>query len=92
MAIDIANIYTSPVTPLSAPGQRTPSSSAHPRTGAVVDTVEVSSAGRALARAVEESSFSMAKVRSIRAEIASGAYETPHRIERTAARLLDILG
>lgn len=92
LAIEIANIYATPGPPLVGPGQRTPPSPAHSRTDAVVDTVEVSSAGRALARAVEDSSFSMARVRSIRAEIASGTYETQHRIEQTAARLLDTLG
>lgn len=55
------------------------------------DTVEVSSMGRDLARAVEESTFRLARVRSLRAEIQSGLYETPKRLEGTAKRLLDVL-
>jgi hypothetical protein len=37
------------------------------------------------------SSFRLAWVRSIRAEIRDGAFETPGRIDGTVARLLDIL-
>lgn len=55
------------------------------------DTVEFSPLGRALARATELSSFSLAKVRAIREEIASGTYETPQRIAGTVNRLIDIL-
>ncbi len=47
--------------------------------------------GRDLARAVEESTFRLARVRSLRAEIQSGLYETPKRLEGTATRLLDVL-
>ena len=47
--------------------------------------------GRDLARAVEDSTFRLARVRSLRAEIQSGVYETPKRLEGTAKRLLDVL-
>ena len=56
------------------------------------DTVELSRAGRALSHAVEESSFRMARVRAVRAEIESGIYETAERIEGTVERLLDVVG
>ncbi len=56
------------------------------------DTVELSGLGRALARGVDESSFRIARVRAIKAEVNAGIYETPQRIDGTAARLLDVLG
>jgi len=55
------------------------------------DVVEFSPLGRALARAAELSSFSLAKVRAIREEIANGTYETPQRIAGTVNRLVDVL-
>ena len=71
----------------SAPPQATP--------GAVSnvdgDTVELSSAGRALARGVEASSFSLARIHAIRTEIEAGTYETPERLRVTASRLLNAL-
>jgi len=56
------------------------------------DSVELSRFGRALARAVDLSSFSVARTRAIRAQIESGTYETPERINGTVARLLDVIG
>ncbi len=56
------------------------------------DTVEFSHAGMALARAVEDSSLSLARTRVIRAEIHAGTFETPARIEGTVERLLDVIG
>ena len=56
------------------------------------DTVEFSRTGRALARAVEESSLRIAWRRAIRAEIENGTYETPERIDKTAQRVLDVIG
>jgi len=55
------------------------------------DSVEWSQVGRALARAVEESSFRLARVRSIRADIQAGTYETPARLNGAIARMLDEL-
>ncbi len=55
------------------------------------DTVELSMAGRALSLGLEESSFRIARVRAIRAEIQAGTYETPERINGTVDRLLDVL-
>ncbi|MHC4696165.1 MAG: hypothetical protein ACYTFA_05425 [Planctomycetota bacterium] len=56
------------------------------------DTVEFSRMGCTLARAVEESSLRIAQTRAIRAEIENGTYETPERIDRTAERVLDVIG
>ena len=56
------------------------------------DTIEFSSIGRELARAVEQSSLRIARTRAIRAEIESGTFETPERINGTAQRLLDVIG
>ncbi len=58
----------------------------------VDDTVEFSRMGRAMARAAEESSLRIARTRAIRAEIDNGTYETPERIDRTAERVLDVIG
>jgi hypothetical protein len=58
----------------------------------VSDTVEISRFARALARAVELSSFSVARTRAIRAEIENGTFETRRRIEGTVNRLLDVIG
>ena len=55
------------------------------------DSAEFSGAGQALARAVEESSLRLARVRAIRTAIANGTYETPKRIEGTARHLLNVL-
>ena len=56
------------------------------------DTVSLSRFGRVLSHAVEESSFRIARVRAIRAEIESGTYETTERIKGTVERLLDVVG
>ena len=55
------------------------------------DSVEISDTGYALLRAAEESSLRIARARAIRAEINTGTFETPARIEGTVSRLLDIL-
>lgn len=55
------------------------------------DTVEFSAGARVLARGVEQSSFRAARSQAIRAEIASGAFETEARLDGTIARLLDVL-
>ena len=56
------------------------------------DTVELSGVGKALSRAIEESSFTLARIRAFRAEIETGTYETAERIEGTVERLLDVVG
>lgn len=56
------------------------------------DTVEFSTSGRSLARAVEESSFRIARVRAVSAAIADGTYETRERLDGAVSRLLDVLG
>ena len=60
------------------------------RSSSAIDTVEISLTARALASAAEKSSLRMARTRAIRGEIEKGTYETPERIEGTAARLLDL--
>ena len=69
---------------------RLSSRSTRPSSSAI-DTVEISPTARAMAGAAEKSSLRLARTRAIRAEIENGTYETPERIERTAARLLDLL-
>ena len=56
------------------------------------DTVEFSERGAALARAVAESSFRLARAAAIREAIHNDAYETPERIDGTIQRLLDVFG
>ena len=56
------------------------------------DTLELSRLGRTLSAAAAQSSFSIARTRAIRAEIQSGTYETPERIQGTVTRLVDVLG
>ena len=57
-----------------------------------IDTVELSRFGRALARAAEQSSLSVARIRAIRAEIEGGTFETPERISGTIDRLVNLIG
>lgn len=93
---DISNIHNvggaysflRPVTP-DATGQQnriTESSQA------ALDTVEISPRASALARAAEASSLRIARTNAIRAQIASGTFETPERIEGTITKLLDVIG
>lgn len=56
------------------------------------DTVEFSERAAALARAVAESSFRLARAVAIREAIHNDAYETPERIDVTVERLLDVFG
>lgn len=88
LIINIANAYPS----LSPTRETTPTSQRH--VGATFttggDTIELSRVGEALSLAAEMSSFSIARVRAIRAEIEGGTFETPERIAGTVKRLLDV--
>lgn len=77
----------------SPPGAKPSTSTLHEsaRFTASVDSAEFSGAGRALARAVEESSLRLARVRAIRTAISDGTYETFERIEGTVSYLLNVL-
>ena len=55
------------------------------------DTVEFSRTGRVLSKGIGESSFRIARIQTIQAEIQAGTYETPERIRGTVERLLDVL-
>jgi anti-sigma28 factor (negative regulator of flagellin synthesis) len=55
------------------------------------DPVEFSRMGRMLAGASDTSSLRLAKIQSLRAEIADGTFETHERIEGTVNRLIQIL-
>ena len=55
------------------------------------DPVEFSRMGRMLAGASDTSSLRLAKIQSIRAEIADGTFETQERIEGTVDRLIQML-
>ncbi|UCE61016.1 MAG: flagellar biosynthesis anti-sigma factor FlgM [Phycisphaerales bacterium] len=86
--INITSVYgaTPSAGTVAGPSTSTPSSRLH-----VTDVVEFSRFGKALARAVEESSLRIARVRAVREEIASGSFETTERISGTADRLLDVI-
>ena len=84
--INIGNVQ--PPSPI-APGLLAPSTHSVTSSGAAqADTVEFSALGQALSRATELSSFSVARIRAIRASIDDGTFETPERINGTATRLL----
>lgn len=86
--INIAQAY--PTTPgIPTPPQTTHAPSA--QTYRMEDSVEFSLAARSLNEAVESSSMRLAQIRAVRAEIESDSYETPHRLETTASRLLDVI-
>ena len=57
-----------------------------------VDSVEISRAGRLLARTEDMSSYQIARLRAIRVEIEIGTFETPERLSGTVDRLLDVIG
>lgn len=73
-----------------------PFTPANPRTAAPetaspardVDTADFSPEARALSRAVEDSSLSIARTRAVRAEIEAGTYETSQKISKTVDALL----
>lgn len=56
------------------------------------DTVEFSQRSESLAAAADLSSFRIARIRAISAEITAGTYETQQRIEATVSRILDVVG
>ena len=88
----IINVGSTPaIPPFPAAPARATASAGSTSACSCGDVVEFSPIGRALARAAELSSFSLAKVRAIREEIASGTYETPERIAGTVQRLVDVL-
>ena len=78
----LARVPSAPQSPFHAPTRTTSIDG---------DSVELSKVGRALARAVDESSFRLARVRSIRSEIEAGTYETANRLDGTVSRMLDVL-
>lgn len=83
--LNISQAYSSP------PAAPTMAPHASPALSPFEDSVEFSGAAQALADAVGSSSLRLAQIRAIRAEIASGTYETPERIEGTVRRLLDVI-
>lgn len=89
----IVNIGNVPVlSPSTLPPSNSYSMFAADTSAEAVDSVELSSLGKALSRATELSSLSVARVRAIRDQIANGTFETPERINGTVARLLDVIG
>ncbi len=82
----------SPLSYAGAPKRATaPAAESHSASPAE-DTVEISSFGRALSEATEQSTFRLARIRAVREEIARGEYETPERLRGTIDRLIDVLG
>ena len=90
VVINISSVYSSPAS--ARPETTVPPLRQPARFAIAGDTVEFSRVGRALSNGVEESSFRIARVRAIRAEIESGTYETAAGIEGTVERLLDVVG
>lgn len=62
------------------------------KTQAVGDSVTISSAAEAALHATETSGIRQDVVSRIRAEIASGTYETPGKLDVALDRLLDQMG
>jgi negative regulator of flagellin synthesis FlgM len=60
--------------------------------GSTVDRVEISPAAQAAAAAAESGDIRHSLVDRIRAEIASGSYETPQKLDAAVDRLLDEIG
>ena len=87
--INIGNVQ--PTSPIALGPIAPPANSAFSGGTAATDTVEFSALGQALSRATELSSLSVARIRAIRASIDDGTFETPERINGTAARLLEQL-
>ena len=56
------------------------------------DRLELSGRARSLSGTVTPSSYDLARLHAVRAEIAGGTYETPERIAGTVERLLDVIG
>jgi negative regulator of flagellin synthesis FlgM len=67
-----------------------PSQSSPPAAGA--DRVEISAAAQAAIDAAETGEIRLDLVNQIRAQIASGAYETPGKLDIALDRLLDEIG
>ncbi len=89
LIINIASAYPSP--PAARAATPTPPRQSGSAIAGGDDTIELSRIGEALSRAAEMSSFSIARVRAIRAEIEGGTFETPERIAGTVKRLLDVV-
>jgi negative regulator of flagellin synthesis FlgM len=62
------------------------------KTQSASDTVTISSAAEAALQATETSGIRQDVVSRLRAEIASGAYETPAKLDVALDRLLDQIG
>jgi negative regulator of flagellin synthesis FlgM len=60
--------------------------------GASIDRVDFSPAAQAAASAAESGEVRQGLVNRIRAEIASGTYETPQKLNAAVDRLLDEIG
>jgi hypothetical protein len=86
----IGNASTTP--PVFPPYSSVPTPQALARRMADVQDVQRARADSALADAVLDSSFRIARTRAIRAEILNSTYETPERIDKTVERLLDVIG
>jgi len=86
--INIENTYR-PMPSISAEIPHAAHQSASRVRGA--DTAEFSPFAEALARAIGESSWRIARLRAVREQIATGVFETPERIDGTAERLLDVI-
>jgi negative regulator of flagellin synthesis FlgM len=60
--------------------------------GSSVDRVDFSPAAQAAAAAAESGGIRQGLVNRLRAEIASGTYETPQKLDAAVDRLLDEIG
>lgn len=91
IAINHASLaITKPIAPSPGVDRPVGPSSAAP-TERAADTVEISSAGRAMANLLHDSSLRAASINAIKAEIEAGTYETADKLRFVADRLIDIL-
>ena len=61
-------------------------------TGSIQDELDISDAGRLVDQVREMPEMRMDRIRQIRAEIASGTYETDTKLETALGRMLDEIG
>ena len=92
MIIDITPYLPEMHRPAKSAGHAPHGESAPAESDPQTDRVEFTQNAQALADSQELSSFRLARVNAIRAEIQAGTYETPERIAGTVSRLIDVVG
>lgn len=77
---------------LQGPHSARPAQASHSPSAQPVDQLDISAAARAASEANPSSGIRADRVAELRAQIASGTYETPGKIEQAVDRLLDAIG